>query len=117
MSQTSRIIRPLLEFLFPSASAETLLFYHGAIRKLAHLTEYAVLGIFACRAFAVSAFGRHPFFFAAVLVVLVAAIDETNQSLNPNRTGSPIDVLIDVSGGVAAVAISYLLMRKRDPQK
>ena len=39
MSQTSRFIRPLLEFLFPAAPEETLLIYHGYIRKAAHFTR------------------------------------------------------------------------------
>ena len=108
MSQTSRIIRPLLEFLFPTATPETILLYHGIIRKLAHLTEYAVLGFLACRAFV---FLQHPFVFAALLVFAVAAMDETYQSFNPLRTGSPVDVLIDVSGGIVAIVLSYL-MRK-----
>ncbi|HVF29616.1 MAG TPA: VanZ family protein [Pyrinomonadaceae bacterium] len=110
MNQTSRIIRPLLEFLFPTAAPETILFYHGIIRKLAHLTEYAVLGLLACRAFA---FFRHPFVFAVLLVIAVAAIDETNQSFNPLRTGSPVDVLIDVSGGIVAIGVLGLLQRRK----
>src|SRR5687767_8128567 len=51
MSHTSRIIRPLLEFLLPGAPEETLQFYHGIIRKLAHFSEYAILALLACRAF------------------------------------------------------------------
>jgi hypothetical protein len=51
-SRTSLIIRPILEFLFPAALPETIDFYHGVIRKFAHFTEYAVLGLLACRAFA-----------------------------------------------------------------
>jgi VanZ family protein len=114
INQTSRFIGPLLKFLFPDASTETLLFYHGIIRKLAHLSEYAVLGLLACRAFVLSPLRSHPFVFAAVTVFVVAAIDETNQSFNPLRTGSPVDVLIDVVGGLAAIMFSYwLMMRKK----
>ena len=112
MGQTSRIIRPLLEFFFPDASLETLTFYHGIIRKLAHLTEYAMLGVLASRAFSESAFRRRPLLFAAVLVVLVAAIDETNQSFNPLRTGSPVDVLIDITGGMVGIVLFYFLARR-----
>ncbi len=113
LNQTSRIIRPLLEFLFPAAPPETLLLYHGLIRKLAHLTEYGVLGALACRAFAASKFRRYAFVFAALLVLIVAVVDETNQSFNPLRTGSPIDVLIDATGGLLAVLFCYLIMRWR----
>ena len=51
MSKTSRFFRPLLEFLFPNAPEETLLIYHGYIRKMAHLTEYGILAFWASRAF------------------------------------------------------------------
>ena len=111
MNQTSRFIGPLLEFLFPDASPETLLFYHGIIRKLAHFGEYAVLGLLACQAFVRSPFRSHPFIFAIVLVFAVAAIDEANQSFNPQRTGSMVDVLIDVGGGTAAVLFAYWFFR------
>ena len=110
MSQTSRIIRPILEFLFPTASPETITFYHGIIRKLAHFTEYAVLGFLAFRGLV----GRkYRFFFAALLVLIVAAIDETNQSFNPARTGSPIDVSIDVCGGLIAIVLCYWWIKRR----
>ncbi|MBK9766529.1 MAG: VanZ family protein [Chloracidobacterium sp.] len=50
MDQTSRFIRPLLEFLFPSASSDTITLYHAFIRKFAHFTEYAILAFLAFRA-------------------------------------------------------------------
>ena len=115
MSQTSRIIRPLLELLFPTAPEEILLFYHGIIRKLAHLTEYAVLGFLASRAVAGFYDGKlrgRSYVWAIVLVVLVAILDEMNQSLNPARTGSMIDVLIDLTGGFIATLFYFLYWRQ-----
>ena len=115
MKQTSLIIRPLLEFFFPSASPETLLLYHGVIRKFAHFAEYAVLGLLACRTFARSnhAFLRDHFYLAAgVLIIVIAGLDELNQSFNSARTGAILDVAIDVSGGAIAI-LAYWLMRKR----
>ena len=106
-SETSRIIRPILEFFFPDASPETIAFYHGAIRKFAHFAEYFVLGILACRAFTV-----RRYILATFLVLLVAGLDETNQSFNSARTGSPVDVAIDLAGGVAGVFLYFLRSRK-----
>ena len=111
-NETSRIIRPLLEFLFPSALPETLTLYHGYIRKFAHFAEYAVLGFLACRALA--GIG-HRFLFAFLLVVAVAAIDEFNQSYNPARTGSPVDAMIDMAGGLTATLVFYFLNKQRNP--
>jgi len=115
-TRTSIIIRPLLEFLFPTATEETLQLYHGLIRKCAHLSEYAVLGLLACRAFKnISADTARKYFYllAGGLVVAVATADEFNQSFNPERTGSPVDVLIDISGGLFGILLFVLWSRKR----
>jgi VanZ family protein len=103
MNETSRFVRPLLEFLFPNALPETLTFVHGYIRKFAHLAEYAVLGFLAFRAFAELQKAR--FAAALILVLAVAATDEVKQSFDPNRTASPWDVLIDIAGGAAAIIL------------
>jgi len=106
MSNTSRFIRPLLMFLFPDAPEETLIVYHNFIRKAAHFTEYAALAFFAARAFSTSSvkfLQKFWFVFAFVLVILVALIDETNQSFNSARTGSIYDVLLDCSGGLTMI--------------
>lgn len=119
MSQTSRFIRPLLEFLFPNSPEETLLIYHGYIRKLAHFTEYGILAFLAFWAFSNSRviFLHKKWFFAAFgLVAFVAIIDETNQSFNVTRTGSVYDVLLDCFGGFAILSIIYLWRRfKKNP--
>ncbi len=111
MSQTSLFIRPLLEFLFPDSAEETLIVYHGYIRKFAHFAEYGVLGFLAARAFATSSikFLRNQWFIAAfVLVLLVASIDEINQSYIASRTGSIYDVLLDCAGGLTMILLFAL---------
>lgn len=108
-NETSRIIRPLLEFLFPDALPETLTVYHGYIRKFAHFTEYAVLAFLAYRAFR----SWRPFRFSFLLVVVVAITDETNQSFINTRTASPYDVLLDISGGVAMLFAIWLVGRRQ----
>lgn len=120
MSNTSRFIRPLLNFLFPGAPEEILIVYHGYIRKLAHVAEYAILAFWASRAFINSrqnSLHRFWFVFAFVVVLLVASIDETNQSFLNSRTGSVYDVLLDVFGGLAMIAIFYLWTKYRRREK
>jgi len=115
-NNTSRIIRPLLEWLFPATSPVTLDLYHGYIRKLAHFTEYGVLGILATRSFWQSSqniLRKFRFVWAVLLVVLVAAADEYNQSFNSLRTGSAYDVLLDISGGLSAIAAFYIIKNCR----
>src|SRR5215213_7391741 len=104
---TSIIIRPLLEWIFPAAPAATLDIYHGYIRKLAHFTEYGVLGFLAARAFWYSsrpALRKFWFVWAFLFVVFIASFDEYNQSFNTLRTGSIYDSLLDASGGLFAIA-------------
>lgn len=118
MSETSRFVRPFLEWLFPLAAPETLAIYHGYIRKFAHFFEYAVLafwGWFALRRSSIEFLQKYWFLFSFALVALIAAMDETNQSFNSARTGSIYDVLLDISGGL--VVIVFLLIIGRKTQK
>ncbi len=115
-SESSRFIRPVLEFLFPGASPETLSFYHGIIRKLAHPTVYGILALLAVKAFYTSNIQhlRNSFAFAGLLLVIVVALlDEFNQSFLPARTGSFWDVLLDSAGGSTAILIAALYLRRR----
>lgn len=111
MNETSRFIRPLLEFLFPAADAETLKFYHISIRKLAHLFQYGVLGILALRVF-LSA--RFSILYALVFVAAVAILDEVNQSFNPARTATPWDVFLDLIGATGAILLFRIAFRGRN---
>lgn len=116
MSATSMIIRPVLEFLFPNASEETLQLMHFYIRKCAHFTEYAILALWAIRAFrrsAIELINRHYYLFPVAVVVAVAMLDEFNQGFNPARTSSSRDVALDISGGVFAILTHYLVSRIR----
>jgi VanZ family protein len=108
MSNTSRFIRPFLEFLFPEAPEEILIAYQGYIRKLAHVIVYSILAFWAFRAFSNSSvkfLRRFWYVCAALLVLLVGSIDETNQSYLVSRTGSVYDVLLDTAGGVSMIAL------------
>jgi len=109
---TSRIIGPLILWLFPNTSPETLAVVHFITRKLAHFTEYAILGFLAARAFRLSprtAIRSRWFLISLIVVVIYALIDEYHQSFVPTRTASVWDSFIDISGGLAAL----LLVRRR----
>lgn len=70
------------------------------LRKGAHLTEYAILGLLLMRAL-----GRE---LPALLVgVAYAASDELHQHFVAGRHGSPVDVAIDTAG----LAIGILALR------
>jgi len=103
---TSRIIGPLVLWLFPDTSPEAMLAIHGVTRKIAHLAEYALLGILAARAFRGSpgqALRDRWFLVSLALVIVYALADEYHQSFVPSRTGTIYDSLIDMVGGFAAL--------------
>lgn len=121
-TETSRIIGPLIAFFFPSADETTIQLVHAAIRKTAHVTEYAILAALAARAFLSS---DVPWLqnkwavWAMALVAVTASLDEFNQSFNSMRSGSPFDTLLDISGGLLAVILVWLFLnwrkRKQNP--
>lgn len=111
-ANTSRIIGPLILWLFPNTSPETLAIVHFITRKIAHFTEYAILGFLAARAFRTSsrpAISGRWFLICATLIVVYALMDEYHQSFVPSRTASVWDSFIDMAGGLTAL----LLVRKR----
>ena len=107
-SNTSRIIGPLILWLFPDTSAETLAIVHFITRKVAHFTEYAILGFLAARAFSTAslpAIRKRWFWICAAIIVVNALLDEYHQSFVPERTPSIYDSLIDMTGGLTALLV------------
>lgn len=110
-ANTSRIVRPLLLWLFPTISEESIAFVHFFTRKAAHFTEYAVLGLLAARAFSGSSHQvlRRSWFLAGMLLIVAwALLDEFHQSFVPSRTASLSDSIVDVAGGLAGLTGFYL---------
>jgi VanZ family protein len=75
------------------------------LRKGAHVTEYAVLGILLYRAL-----GREPL--ALAVGIAYAATDELHQHFVRGRHASPVDVAIDAVG-VALGMLIWLRLRER----
>lgn len=112
---TSGILGPLLQWLLPDASADTIYRLHVAIRKGAHLGVYAVLALLALRAGRVG-HGWAPGRAAAAslaCVAYVASLDELHQTFASERTGSIRDVGLDLTGGAAALGIALLALGLR----
>jgi VanZ family protein len=107
-ANTSRILRPLLLWLFPDISEEGLTRAHFLVRKAAHFTEYAILALLAARAFITSTHERLRriwFITALLLVILYSLSDEYHQSFVPSRTASVYDSFIDMAGGLTALVL------------
>ena len=104
---SSFIIRPL-HLLFPNASEATLATIHFIIRKLGHLTEYAILAWLSARALRTSSqpwLRQRWFWLALSFVACYALFDEFRQSFVPSRTASIYDSLIDISGGLTMLLL------------
>jgi VanZ family protein len=115
-SHSGLIVRPALLWLFPHITEPQIAVVHFLVRKLSHFSEYAILAVFAARAFQGSAKRglRQKWFLASlVLIVIYAFSDEIHQSFEPSRTASIYDSLIDIAGGVTALLITLCWQRRR----
>jgi VanZ family protein len=116
---SSRIIEPLLRWLFPHLSETCIHDLHHCLRKCAHLTEYAVLALLIRRAVSQPAkSGSHSWRWpdarlTLLLVMLYASTDEFHQRFVPTRTSLVSDVFIDTAGGVASLLGLWLFGRWR----
>ncbi|HWS99272.1 MAG TPA: VanZ family protein [Pyrinomonadaceae bacterium] len=107
---TSRIVRPLLLWLFPDIGEEKIALAHFVTRKVAHFLEYGLLAFLAARAFSSSSaplLRRRWFLISLLLVVVYSLSDEYHQSFVPSRGASIYDSLIDTLGGLTALLLYY----------
>jgi VanZ family protein len=118
--ETSRFILPLLHLLLPHGTEQQLAFLHAMLRKAGHFTGYSILSLLLYRAWwgtivlrnvsprsnripgwnaMLGLWSARAAILACLGTVLVAAMDELQQSLHANRTASAKDVLLDSAGG------------------
>ena len=110
--QTSRFLEPFLRWLKPDISSETFAQIHFFVRKLGHMSEYALLAIFLWRALRRGANLRVKMSILVVVVwfvcAILAATDEFHQSFIPSRTASPSDVMVDICGALVGLGICMM---------
>jgi VanZ family protein len=126
----------LASLLLPPLTVMALIFFlssqsndadHGTLdlilRKLAHVTEYAVLTLCWWRALRGLGIGRESrvtLLVAVTVAVAYAASDEFHQTFVSGRHGTPVDVLIDAIGmGIASLSVvkRYARRRTRGPSR
>ena len=102
ITQTGPWLIPLLKTLTPWATARELHGFHIVLRKLWHLTQYAILartwmgGVLVWRRLPLRAAA-----WAALLVCVACAfVDELHQSMLLTRTGSVGDAILDCLGAL-----------------
>jgi len=111
--QTARFIIPILQWLFPFASHRALRLTHVAIRKLAHITEFAVFSIAVFHGVRGERPGWRLNWALGTLLVAVAygGLDEWHQSFVPLREARVRDVAIDAIGAVLAQVLVWAYAR------
>jgi VanZ family protein len=108
--QTSRIIVPFLHWLLPWADARLLYLLHLGIRKLAHVTEFAVFSIVVFHGIRGHRAGwRWSWALGTLLIAAAyAGLDEFHQSFVAFRHASPRDVAIDTFGALLAQGMVWV---------
>lgn len=107
---SGRIIRWLLTVISPdqarNLNPHTLHVINIMVRKLGHVTEYAILTLLAVRAiqFGAPSLKKRSLLGAFLISLLYACSDEIHQRFVPGRGASPIDVAIDMTGVIMVMA-------------
>ena len=120
MADSSRM-RDFLLSLMPTPELRAMLehvFEVVPIRKVAHFTEYAVLGgLLLELVWITGRFGKYWTAIPLACSALYAASDELHQIFVPGRSAQVRDVLIDTGGALTGIAVVVLLHRIRKPSE
>ncbi|HEY9175648.1 MAG TPA: VanZ family protein [Verrucomicrobiae bacterium] len=115
--RSSRIIGPIVHWLFPrmpEPDVERIIFH---ARKAAHFTEFAVLAVLLWRAARKPRRGEPQLwrwstaFGVFLFAVAFAVSDELHQGYVPTRTASAWDVLIDSMGAATGLLLTACVCR------
>jgi VanZ family protein len=118
-THSSRIIAPVVRWLWPSLSDEGVYGVVLFVRKCGHVAEYALLALLLWRALRRPAQPvKGPWRWSEAglalgLAALYAASDEFHQTFVPSRQGSSWDVLLDTSSAALALLCLWGIGRWR----
>lgn len=109
-SQSNFFANIILQFI--NIDKETLTFL---IRKLAHMSEYAILALFTYYALIKIAFNKRIIFQITFLIsFLYACSDEFHQLFISGRSGQFTDIIIDSTGCLIMLLFLYLWQKKKN---
>ena len=106
-SQSNFFANIILQFI--NIDKETLTFL---IRKLAHMSEYAILALFTYYALIKIAFNKRIIFQITFLISFLYACSDEFHQLFRQRTSHFSDVVIDTCGGMLAIFFLYFRQKK-----
>ncbi|HEX6466289.1 MAG TPA: VanZ family protein [Terriglobales bacterium] len=113
-------LRHLLGWLHLSLSGPQFETFHHILRKTGHFVGYGLLCLLLFRAWfhtlssrknQLQRFRLRCALAAIAGTLLTAVLDEWHQSFDSLRTSTPKDVVLDVSGGIAALLLAYVVFK------
>ncbi len=110
---SQHMLSTLLRQWFPAITPQIIEHMNAIARKLAHLTEYAILAVLLYRALH-QGYQRkmtQAFRFTVAFSIMFATLDEFHQSFAANRTPSVWDVMIDAAGATIGIGVLFLIHR------
>jgi VanZ family protein len=105
------LLRDILGFLHLTVTEQTFVLLHYLFRKLAHLTEYGIFGVFLYHCFLNSnqtEWSARAAFWAVTVAGLYSLTDEFHQRFVPGRGPSLKDCGIDATGAVLAMLVIFI---------
>ena len=103
-NMSGAVLQWINEFLHLDTSGADML--HRIIRKGAHFTEFACLGLLLTWLFGMMGEKKgHLFCMPLLFGMMAACVDETIQVFVPDRGPSPVDIWIDTCGVAAGIVI------------
>jgi VanZ family protein len=123
---TSSWLRPVIEHWFGSIRDAAWDSFHHFLRKTGHFVGYGTVGFTFLRAWLHTLDRRGPTgllawrvessILAIFSTAIVASCDEFHQTFLPDRTGTPVDVLLDTTGACALCLLVWLICWSRRTQ-
>jgi VanZ family protein len=117
-SETAELLRKVLTALFGPIPDARFLLIHALVRKTGHAVAYAILSWLAYRSArgpvpAAPAWTWRPALCALGLSLITAVLDEAHQVFTEARTGSALDVLLDMTGALLALALMWMVAKRK----
>lgn len=116
---SQHIISGFLRKLIPAITQQMIDDMNAVVRKIAHLTEYAILAVLIYRAMH-QGYQRkmiQAFRYSVGFSILFAVLDEYHQSYAGNRTPSVWDVMIDAVGAGIGIGVLMFIHNKSHKPK
>lgn len=82
--------------------------FHHYVRKLAHFSEYALLGFLLIIAIRIAPLMKSRFLNFLIIMLSIPFVDEGIQMLVPGRTSAIFDSFIDIGGILAGGFVAYV---------